>query len=175
MKRKVGLTFLKNGVIVLLILILLLNAYLLVMQLGFKVKLPKVFGFGQVIVISGSMEPTLSAGDLLIIREVFQYQADDVVTYEWGNSLCTHRIVSITGDQMITKGDANNTVDEPTATTLIEGKVVFRIPKFGHFILFLKTPYGMLFLAVLAIAFIEIPTLISKISSRLLNKSKKGL
>jgi signal peptidase len=138
--------------------------------LAFKQDLPKIFGFGQVIVISGSMEPAISAGDLLIIKEQSQYQVDDVVTYEWGNSLCTHRIVSLDGDQMITKGDANNTVDESTAMSLIEGKVVFRIPGFGNFILFLKTPFGLLLLAVLAIVLVEVPNLYNRLTSNSLKK-----
>lgn len=149
-------------IVVLLGLILISNLYLLTMQLVFKQELPKIFGFGQVIVISGSMEPAISAGDLLIIREQSQYQVDDIVTYEWGNSLCTHRIVSIEGDQMITKGDANNTVDEPTPIVLINGKVVFSIPGFGNFILFLKTPFGLLLIALTAIALVEVPNLLNK-------------
>jgi len=148
--------------VVLLGIILIGNLYLLTMQLVFKQELPTIFGFGQVIVISGSMEPTISAGDLLIIREQSQYQVDDIVTYEWGNSLCTHRIVSIEGDQMITKGDANNTTDEPTPIALINGKVVFSIPGFGNFILFLKTPFGLLLIALTAIALVEVPNLLNK-------------
>ena len=149
-------------VVAILVIILIGNLYLLTMQLVFKQELPTIFGFGQVIVISGSMEPTISAGDLLIIREQSQYQVDDIVTYEWGNSLCTHRIVSIEGDQMITKGDANNTTDEPTALALINGKVVFTIPGFGNFILFLKTPFGLLLIALTAIALVEVPNLLNK-------------
>lgn len=149
-------------VVFLLSLVLLSNLYLLVMQIGFKQELPKIFGFGQVIVISGSMEPAISAGDLLVIREQAQYQVNDVVTYQWGNSLCTHRIVSIEGDQMITKGDANNTTDEPTAMNLINGKVVFTIPGFGNFILFLKTPFGLLLIAATAILLVEVPNWIKK-------------
>jgi signal peptidase len=151
-------------IVVLLGIILISNLYLLTMQLVFKQNLPKIFGYGQVIVISGSMEPTISAGDLLLIKQQNLYQVGDVVTYEWGNSLCTHRIVSIDGDQMITKGDANNTVDEPTAMSLIEGKVILNIPGFGNFILFLKTPFGLLLLAVLAIVLVEVPNLIKKIN-----------
>lgn len=149
-------------VVAILVIILIGNLYLLTMQLVFKQELPTIFGFGQVIVISGSMEPTISAGDLLIIREQNQYQVSDIVTYEWGNSLCTHRIVSIEGDQMITKGDANNTTDEPTPIDLINGKVVFSIPGFGNFILFLKTPFGLLLIALTAIALVEVPNLLNK-------------
>lgn len=164
MKRTTLLSVLQKALVALLSLILVINLYLLVMQLVFKVELPKVFGFGQVIVISGSMEPAISAGDLLIIREQSEYNVNDVITYQWGNSLCTHRIVAMEGNTIVTQGDANNAVDEPIDASLVEGKVVFRIPGFGNFILFLKTPMGLLVIAVLAIVLVEAPNFMKKVS-----------
>lgn len=164
MKRTTLLSVLQKVLVAMLSLILVINLYLLVMQLAFKVELPKVFGFGQVIVISGSMEPAISAGDLLIIRQQSEYKVDDVITYQWGNSLCTHRIVAMEGNTIVTQGDANNAVDEPIDASLVEGKVVFRIPGFGNFILFLKTPIGLLVIAVLAIVLVEAPNFMKKVS-----------
>lgn len=161
-KKKSSLGLVQKVIVVILALILMINLYFLVMQLVFKVELPKVLGFGQVIVISGSMEPSISAGDMLIIKNQSAYQIGDVVTYQWGNSLCTHRIVEIDGNTMITKGDANNVADEPTSMSLIEGKVVFKIPTLGNLVLFLKTPIGIGITAVVALVLLEASNFIER-------------
>lgn len=134
----------KIAVISLLTAILIGNLYLIWAQLADKDRLPKIFGFARIIVISGSMQPYIKAGDLIVIREQEDYEEGEVVTYRKGQILITHRIVSVTGAGVITKGDTNNAADEPVALSDIEGKVVLRIPGAGNMILFLKTPAGIL-------------------------------
>ena len=144
-------SILQKVLIAFLAVILLINAYVIVAQVLFRVKLPKVFGFGQVVVVTSSMEPTIDAGDMLIIKSQKEYEVDDIVTYSWGRGFNTHRILEIEGDTMIAKGDANNAPDEPALLSSIEGKVFLKIPKFGHLILFLKTPAGFLVLTLIAV------------------------
>ena len=43
--------------------------------------LPMPFGYGAAVVLSGSMEPTYSAGDLLIVKKADHYQTGDIVVY----------------------------------------------------------------------------------------------
>lgn len=108
--------------------------------------LPTVFGWGKAVVLSGSMEPGLPVGSLLWIRRQDAYSIGDVVTYEDGGTLVTHRLVSVTGDTAITKGDANNTEDAPIDVKQICGRVAAVWPGVGNILLFLKSPAGILLL-----------------------------
>lgn len=91
------------------------------------------FGFRIFKVASGSMSPYLNVGDVIIIKSDDNYQTEDIVTYKDKDDLyVTHRIVSINGKEIVTKGDGNNTNDTPIRVEDVVGKVVCRfkyIPK----------------------------------------------
>ena len=78
-----------------------------------------VFGYSLLHVVTGSMEPTISTGDYVIVRreEIPDLKKDDIVAYytkdpEIYGSLVIHRIYEITEDgKYITKGDANLVAD----------------------------------------------------------------
>ena len=131
------------------------NFYIMIMQVFYKQDFPKVIGFAHVVVVSGSMQPAIDAGDLLILREQKEYQVGDVVTFRWNNSLVTHRIIAVDGDRVVTKGDSNNVADEPQQISRIEGKVVLCISGAGKLILFLKTPLGILLMIIAAVLIAE--------------------
>lgn len=125
-------------------------------------KLPMPFGYGAAVVLSGSMEPELSINDLIIVKKTDDFQVDQVVVYQDGNSLVVHRILEIRENEVITKGDANNTEDEPIEKSRIKGKVIFMIPGVGNIVEFIKTPLGTILIILLAVAFMEIPRLKEK-------------
>ena len=104
--------------------------------------LPMPFGFGMTVVLSGSMEPELSVDDLLIVTPSDTYEVGDVVVYQTQRTAVVHRIVSIKGDKIITRGDANNTDDDPITKENIKGKVIFAIPFIGLIVNLIKTPFG---------------------------------
>lgn len=108
--------------------------------------LPTVFGWGNAVVLSGSMEPELPVGSLLWIHKQNIYAPGDVVTYEENGVLVTHRLVSVDGDTAVTKGDANNTEDSPIDVRQIRGKVSAVWPGVGRALLFFKSPAGILLL-----------------------------
>ena len=88
--------------------------------------LTKIGGYSVLIVNSGSMEPQLKIGDIILIKECKEYESGDIITYNVNNSyLVTHRIVEKEGNYVITKGDSNNTKDEKVNKNNIEGKVIF--------------------------------------------------
>lgn len=103
---------------------------------------PMPFGVGAAVVLSGSMEPELSVGDLLIISERESYEIDDVVVYQDRGMAITHRIVFIADNEIITRGDANNTDDSPISREQIKGEVVLAIPFVGYAVNAIKTPIG---------------------------------
>lgn len=119
--------------------------------------MPMPFGYGISVVLSGSMEPTLSVDDLVIVHEQDSYETGDVVVYQSGNILVIHRIISIEGDAVITQGDANNIADQPIQLSDIRGKAVAHVPKIGAVGLFMKTPAGFLIVLIGAVVLFELP------------------
>lgn len=79
------------------------------------------------VVSSGSMQPELAIGDVIIIKEVNDYKENDIITYNVNNEyLVTHRIIEINEDNFITKGDNNTSKDkEIVLKENIEGKVIY--------------------------------------------------
>ncbi len=137
----------------LLVLLLVFNVYnyFCIRILGND--LATVNGYGVLEVISGSMEPTIHIGDLIVIdTKQESYQAGDIITfYDVDGSFVTHRIISINEETMITKGDNNNTSDEPISVDKIVGKYVVKINGFGKFITVLKKPFVMGMILVIGI------------------------
>ena len=120
-------------------------------------EMPMPFGWGVSVVLSGSMEPELSVDDLVIVREQSSYELKDVVVYQDGNSLVIHKIISIDGDEVITKGEANNIADPPVKLSNIKGKAVAHIPLAGAAVRFLKSPLGFILVIAAAIVLFELP------------------
>ena len=112
--------------------LLILNIWQLISHYILHQNPPSVCGFSSVIVLSGSMEPTFSAGDLLIIREQESYQTGEIVTFEDGGVLTTHRIVEEMPDGFTTRGDCNNVKDQEKVTAeQVRGAYLIRIPRAG--------------------------------------------
>ena len=120
-------------------------------------QLPMPFGYGATVVLSGSMEPEFSKGDLIVVNETDTYEVNDIVVFQDGNSLVVHRIINIDGETITTKGDANKSADEPINISAVKGKVLFWIPYAGSVVGFLKTPVGIICIIAAAVALIEIP------------------
>jgi len=85
------------------------------------------FCFRIGIVRSGSMEPALMTDDLVIVRRFGGLETGDIVVYESQGQKIVHRIVSMDGNKIVTKGDANNTADDPIDIRQVRGAVVGRL------------------------------------------------
>lgn len=103
-----------------------------------------LFGYKGYIVTSGSMEPTFSPGDYLIVKqEDFSDLAEeDVITFTEDGTIVTHRIKAMTESGAETQGDANGAADAVvvTARTYV-GTLQAIIPAFGQVILFMQKPF----------------------------------
>ena len=106
--------------------------------------LPMIFGKGCAVVMTGSMEPTLPVDAMIIVDETKDYEVGDIVVIQDYYNLVVHRIISINGNEVITKGDANNAEDEPKLLSEIRGEVVGHIPKVGIAVRLMKSPVGSL-------------------------------
>lgn len=119
-------------------------------------QLPMPFGYGMSVVLSGSMEQRLSVDDLVIIKATDDYQVNDIVLYQDGNSLVIHRIIDIDGDTVTTKGDANNVADEPINKSQIKGVLVCDIAGLGAVVNILKQPVSIVIILAAALLLTEL-------------------
>lgn len=153
-----------------LLIMLVLNFYNILQRNIMENQMPKIFGYGYAVVISGSMEPEISVNDIVYVKERDTYDVGDIITYEKYDSYITHRIVDIKDGDYITKGDSNNSVDlDPVMAEQIEGKVVYVLPFFGSVVLYMKTPIGTLVTLLVSLICLEVPYRI-----RLSKARKKG-
>jgi signal peptidase len=85
---------------------------------------------------SGSMEPIIYTGDAVVLSKVnknTELELEDIIAYEDEGKIIVHRIVKITKNGYITKGDNNNSVDkEEVKRKDIKGIVLFRIPYLAY-------------------------------------------
>ena len=88
------------------IIYVLLIIYLLIF-------VPSVFGHKPLVIISGSMEPVLKIGGILYYEKINinKFDEGDILVYTTKDHIISHRIINITDNGFVTKGDTNNTVD----------------------------------------------------------------
>ena len=123
-------------------------------------------------VISGSMEPTYSVGDLLYVKTVDpdSVRVGDPITFVLNEDLvvATHRVVGIDKEnrQFTTKGDANGTEDAaPVHFNNLIGVPVFAIPLLGYVSAYIQSPPGMyvaIGLGIILLAVVFLPDVFKK-------------
>ena len=86
-----------------------------------------ILGYSFFEVKTGSMEPLINIKDIVIVKIGQDYEKGDIVTYKKDDYLVTHRVMDKKEEVIITKGDNNNTVDDPIESKNIIGKVVYTI------------------------------------------------
>ncbi|MCL1923534.1 MAG: signal peptidase I [Propionibacteriaceae bacterium] len=126
------------GVLTLLMVAMLALAAALVV-------VPKIMGGVSLTVLTGSMEPDIHPGDVVVTRGVDEETArelhiGDVIVflpYPDDPTVVTHRIVakSVSSNSVafITQGDNNNAPDYwgPVGTHQVRGEVMYVVPKVG--------------------------------------------
>lgn len=131
-----------------------LSKWLLTLTLGILVLiliLPLFTPYRIMVVLSGSMAPTLRAGDAVLIRSgATSIHEGDIVTFQREGQLVTHRVVEVESAHLVTRGDANNAADPWTVPiSAVEGLYILRLPFLGYLVWFARQPIGWLALAVL--------------------------
>jgi signal peptidase len=140
-----------------------------------------VFGVPQLVgadrsyvVLSGSMEPYMAAGDAIIVAAgpAASIRQGDVITYQRGGDIpTTHRVVErVTDEQGVafrTMGDANEDLDPALVRPAsVVGEVVLVIPYIGYVVQFANTPIGILSLVVVPIGLLVVSELWRYVASR---------
>lgn len=117
--------------------------------------IPTIWGEKPLVVISGSMEPTLNVGGILYYHEkdFDDFKVDDVIVYQLEDHIISHRVFDITENGIITKGDANNSYDNLLINknqVLGEG-TNWCIPLIGYYADFIYNHKYLLFITLLII------------------------
>lgn len=138
----------------LLIVIILYNLYTFVSFKVFKKNLVGIGGYAFLEVVSGSMEPTIQTGDLIIINQKEKdYKEGNIVTFiDVNGSFVTHRIVGMTSNGYLTKGDANKSVDPGyVRKEKIVGTYSFKINKFGYVVKSIQSPITLILVFIIGV------------------------
>ena len=108
----------------------------------------RLLGYQCYNIISPSMEPAYSVGDLIYVKAVDPetIQVGDVITFLVNEDLVkgTHRVVRVDREnqRFYTKGDANDVEDPPVHYNNVVGVPQFSIPKLGYVSDFIQNPPG---------------------------------
>ena len=127
----------------------------------------RIMGYKVFTVISGSMEPEYSVGDLIYVKSIDpnDVKVGDPITFVLNENLvvATHRVIEIDteNERFYTKGDANDSPDaEPVHFNNLIGRPEFAIPKLGYVSDFVQNPPGMYItigIALLLIVIVFLP------------------
>lgn len=120
----------------------------------YQVKIQKkdyanLFGYSLFEVATGSMSPTIEVGDVVITKLTKEVNANDIIVYMDGKDIITHRLIEKNGDEIITRGDANNSEDKPIEEKMIIGEVVKIIPQLGTWQQILSSPEVLVLIVIL--------------------------
>lgn len=108
----------------------------------FAVLIAQLFGIHRYIVVSGSMEPSLYAGDIVFVNSNVEFEnvkIGDVIIFQYEGKNIIHRVVDeawIETERFLkTKGDNNKSADGYLTTEEnFCGVAIGQIPKIGFLI-----------------------------------------
>lgn len=132
----------------------------------------RIMGYQCYTVISGSMEPEYSVGDLIYVKkvDVNTIEVGDDITFILNEDLvvATHRVVRVDAEKqhLYTKGLANEIEDsEPVHFNNVIGVPQFSIPKLGYVSDFIQNPPGTYItigVGVILILLVFVPDMLGK-------------
>ena len=123
-------------------------------------------GYRLYIVHTGSMTPTILAGDAVLDGPPkATYHPGEIITFRHSDlttDVVTHSVVDVKGGKIHTKGDANRTADVwDIRPDQVQGVVVRRFPRMGYLLIFLRQPAGIVSIVIGGLALMLIWRLLS--------------
>lgn len=158
---------------VVLIPILVINLTLIIKSYTNKDEVPKIGGYCPLIVLTGSMEPEISSGDLIICKQINgdDVKIGDVIAFfdpdSTGQAVLTHRVTEVVNEdgalKFRTKGDANNAEDKSLvpADDLV-GIYRSKLSGAGNVAMFMQTTAGLVVCVVLPLILLVVFDLIRR-------------
>ena len=161
---------------VILIPILFINCFLIVKGIANKNEVPSIGGNAPLIVLTGSMDPTIKAGDLIVTKKIDaeDVRVDDVISFfdpeGNGSSIVTHRVIGIEIDETSgeiffrTQGDNNDIADmTPVPERNLVGRWEgTRFWGLGYVVLFTQSTVGIIVIIAVIVAGIFVYMMIRK-------------
>ena len=136
-------------------------------------------GYSLLLVRSESMTPAVNMGDLIVTVPVNgpingEVKPGTIVTYQHSKESVTHRVLSVDGEIIVTKGDAVEDPDPwPVTLSDVEGIYLFRIPYVGYVTSFVQTKFGW-FLAIIIPAALLVVWLVKDILKAAFSDAKNN-
>ena len=106
----------------------------LIIIFGVCIVVLNIIGFKTYRVISDSMAPNIYKNAIAIVKtydDNITLEENDIIAFNVNDKLVLHRIEEINGEEIITKGDANDSLDSPISIDSVIGVYVFSIPLIG--------------------------------------------
>ncbi|MBR3163430.1 MAG: signal peptidase I [Clostridia bacterium] len=129
-----------NILLFIVAIIMILGIYYIVQIKILKKEYANMFGYTFFEVATGSMSNTIEIGDVVIVKINDNIKENDIIVYKDRNDFITHRLIEIKQEELITKGDANNSEDRSILKNQVLGKVIYIVPKVGIWRKILLTP-----------------------------------
>jgi len=132
-------------------------------------------------VYTGSMEPAIPVGSIVVIKPANPntLKVGDIICFKIeseSSTTVTHRIINITDEGFITKGDANEDPDQwIVKKENIIGKVIAVIPYLGYLSHFVRTPVGFTLLIIIPatlLIILEIKNIIKETKQKPTNQNE---
>ena len=184
-KKNIVLNVIGIILCVILIPILFINCFLIVKGIVNKNEVPSIGGNAPLIVLTGSMEPTIKAGDLIVTKKIDakDVKVGDVISFfdpaGNGSTILTHRVIDIEIDETSgelffrTQGDDNDIADMTPvpAENLVGRWEGTRFWGLGYVVLFTQSTVGLIIIISVIVAAIIIYMIVRK---RIQDKEKQS-
>ena len=140
-----------NILIMVVVVITIIGLYYMAQVKILNKDYANIFGYTFFEVATGSMTNTINIGDIVVVKVNETFKENDIIVYKEENSFITHRVIKIDGQDLITRGDANNSEDKPIKSDQILGKVIYVVPKIGIWRKVLASPeiLGMIIIFII--------------------------
>ena len=129
-----------NILLCVVMIIILFGVYYIVQIRVQNKEYANMFGYTFFEVATGSMSPTIEIGDIVIVKFTKEVSKDDIIVFKDEKDFITHRLINIKGNELITKGDANNSEDKSITIEQVLGQVIYTVPKVGIWRKIILTP-----------------------------------
>jgi signal peptidase I len=137
---------------------------------------PRLLGYQVYNVVSGSMEPAIPMGSLILVdaTPAEELTAGDVAAFDSGGSVVAHRVKDnhLVEGELITQGDANEEADfTPVPYASVRGKVVRHVAYLGGLMELLASPVGKVYAGLLTACGV----MFHMLAARLWERSKEDM
>lgn len=118
---------------------------------------PSLFGYNMYVIVSPSMEPEISVGDVIISREYEgeKLEIGDVITYlgkegDLAGKIVTHKVIYVSqdGQTIQTQGVANQTPDPEIQSADVRSVLVYKTVIIGPIYSVITSTWGFILLII---------------------------